>query len=264
MKNLLLIVGLSVLIISCREDNQNDKISISKNTQNEMAKIGQQQEGKKLFKQYCMACHFIKPDPSKKNKMLAPPIIRVVQHYKGTYSDKKNFVNAVVNWANKPNNDAVLMPGAARKFGLMPPMPIGNNRLEKIAGYLFDANFEKFGNFEHKSHRKSNFKQIEKQTLDAKDINQLYQAVSLLQNSHLQSPSEYRQMGKKVFNIAKNILLNKNYEGKTLQQIQMFFHQIEEDMHRLMSVKNNNEGEKYRKIVLKKMSKFDDYFSSKR
>ncbi len=263
MKNLLLIVGLSVLIISCREDNQNDKISISKNTQNEMAKIGQQQEGKKLFKQYCMACHFIKPDPSKRDQMTAPPIIRVVQHYKGTHSERKDFVNAVVNWANKPNNDAVLMPGATRKFGLMPPMPIGNKKLEKIADYLFDANFEKFGNFKHKNHRKANFKQIEKQTLDTKDINQLHQAVSLLQKSNLQSPSAYRQMGEKVFKIAKNILLNKNYEGKTLQQIQMFFHQIEEDMHRLMSVKNNNEGEKYRKIVLKKLQKFDEFFIPK-
>ncbi len=264
MKNLLLIVGLSVLIISCREDNQNDKISISKNTQNEMAKIGQQQEGKKLFKQYCMACHFIKPDPSKRDQMTAPPIIRVVQHYKGTYSDKNDFVKAVVNWVNQPNQDAVLMPGAARKFGLMPPMPIGQEKLKKIADYLYNADFGNFGKMKHKSKRELQLNKGKKYLLDKSDIEQIHQVVSLLRNTDMQTVSDYKQAGKKVFVGARNILLNKKYEGKTLKQVQLFFHNIEDDIHHLMSVKNKTEGEKYRKIVLNKMLKFDRFFSSEK
>ncbi len=265
MKNFALIILLSVLIASCREGNQK-AISVEKKvaeTSQIQASDTTQQEGQNLFKQYCISCHLTVPDSSKKDKMLAPPIVRVVQHYKGTYSDKKDFVKAVVNWANQPNQKAVLMPGAARKFGLMPPMPIGNDNLKKIANYMFDADFGLFGNMNHKATGKLQLNDGKKWTLEKNDVDQVHQAISLLRNTNIKDVTDYQQTGKKVFSAARKILLNKKYEGKTLQQVQVFFHQIEDDMHHLMSVKTRAEGEKYRKMVLKKMMKFDSYFSSK-
>ena len=265
MKNFALLILLSVWFASCQEGSQKvestDK-SVAKSSQIQQSELSQQ-KGETLFKQYCMSCHWSAPDPSKKDKMLAPPIVRVVQHYKGTYSDKKDFVNAVVNWANKPNQDAVLMPGAARKFGLMPPLPIGNDNLEKIAGYIFDADFGKPGDIVHKSKQKIQLNDGKKWLLDKNDVDQVHQAISLLRNTNIKDVTDYQQTGNKVFNAARKVLLNKKYEGKILRQVQIFFHQIEEDMHHLMSVKTKEEGEKYRKLVLKKMMKFDNYFSSK-
>ncbi len=265
MKNFALIILLSVLIASCQEGNQK-AISTEKKvvaTPHIQASDATQQEGQNLFKQYCISCHLTTPDALKKDKMLAPPIGRVVEHYKGTFSDKTGFVNAVVNWANKPNQDAVLMPGAARKFGLMPPMPIGNDNLKKIANYMFDADFNQSGNMNHKATGKLQLNDGKKWTLEKNDVDQVHQAISLLHNTNIKDVTDYQQTGNKVFNAARKILLNKKYEGKTLQHVQVFFHQIEDDMHHLMSVKTKVEGEKYRKMVLNKMMKFDSYFSSK-
>ncbi len=265
MKNIVSILILSILIASCQEHNQkaeSAKKDVAKTTQKQDNNTIQQ-DGQSLFKQYCMSCHLAVPDPSKRDKMLAPPMVRVVQHYKGTYTDKKDFVKAVVNWANKPSEDAVLMPGAARKFGLMPPMPIGQEKLEQIAGYIYDADFGHFGSMKHQSKGSLQLNNGKKYALDKHDVAQVHKAVSLLQNTDIKDVAEYRQTGKKVFDAARDILLNKKYEGKTLQQVQLFFHNIEDDMHHLMSVETKTEGEKYRKIVLNKMLKFDRYFSTK-
>ncbi len=265
MKNLVLILILSSWFISCQEHNQK-AISVENKvvaTSHIQALDTTQQEGQNLFKQYCISCHLTAPDSSKKDKILAPPIGRVVEHYKGTFSDKTGFVNAVVNWANQPNQEAVLMPGAARKFGLMPPMPIGNDNLEKIANYMFATDFGQSGEMNHKTNGKLQLDDGKKWTLEKNDVDQVHQAISLLRNTNIKDVTDYQQTGKKVFSAARKILLNKKYEGKTLQQVQVFFHQIEDDMHHLMSVKTKVEGEKYRKMVLNKMMKFDSYFSSK-
>lgn len=262
MKNLVFILILSGWFISCQEHNQK-AVSVEKKVV-EISQIppldANQQEGQNLFKQYCISCHSETQDFSKKDKILAPPIGRVVEHYKGTFPDKKDFIKAVVNWANQPGQKAVLMPGAARKFGLMPPMPIGQDNLEKIANYMFDADFSQAGNTNHKSKRELQLNNGKKWTLEKKDVNQLHQAISLLRDTDMKDVTAYQQTGKKVFNVAKNILLNKKYEGKTLQQVQLFFHRIEDDLHHLMSVKSKEEGEKYRKLVLNKMMKFDIFF----
>ena len=266
MKNLVSILILSILIASCQEHTQKAasvKKTVAKTIQKQDNNTTQQ-DGQSLFKQYCMSCHLATPDPSKRDKMLAPPMVRVVQHYKGTYSNKRDFVKAIINWVNKPSEDAVLMPGAARKFGLMPPMPIGQENLEQIAGYIYDADFGHFGSMKHKSKGSLQLHNDKKYVLDKHDVEQVHKAVTLLQNADIKDVAEYRQTGKKVFDAARNILLNKKYEGKTLQQVQLFFHNIEDDMHHLMSVKTKMEGEKYRKIVLNKMLKFDRFFSSKK
>lgn len=255
---------LSILTIACQTDDKKavstEKIT-AENLQTQQS-TSTRQEGKELLKQYCLSCHWETPDPSKKDKMIAPPIARVIDHYKGTYTDKKDFVNAIVNWVTQPNQDDILMPGAARKFGLMPALAVEKDKLEKIAGYLFNADFD-MGHFGHKS--KENMHQInkEKAALEKEDFKQIHQAISLLQNTDIENTEAYRQTGKKVFSAAKNLLLNKKYKGETLQQIQAFFHRIEGDMHHLMSVKTKDEGEKYRKIVLKKLQDFDKFFIPK-
>jgi len=90
-------------------------------------------EGYKLMEQKCFICHFAKPDPTKRNSMIAPPMIRVQQHYKPTYPKKEDFINAITAWVKNPIKENTLMPGAVRKFDVMPHLGYGDNEIKQIS-----------------------------------------------------------------------------------------------------------------------------------
>jgi len=93
-------------------------------------------EGEALFKQYCASCHGDLPgiDMSKRP---GPPMFMVKRHYIGTYPDEMTFVNAVADWVEKREISMSLMPGAIRRYNLMPPILVERNKVEKIAAYIF-------------------------------------------------------------------------------------------------------------------------------
>ena len=95
--------------------------------------------GKSKFELICMACHKYEHGPN----MLAPPAFAIQMHYEGRYGDDENaFRKAIVDWAKSPDEKKALMPGAIRKFKLMPPLPLPDADLDAIAAYLFHTNFE--------------------------------------------------------------------------------------------------------------------------
>jgi len=214
------------------------------------------------MKQYCFVCHIEKMDRSKRGQMIAPPMRNVQEHYKPTYPNKKDFINAIVKWVNKPNEKNVKMPGATRKFGLMPPLPIGDDKLAAIAGALYDMDFgasmHKRGKGMHQE--KISLNEGKKWKLQKDDIRNIKQIVSDLDNFKSNKVADYRQLGRNIFNQAKKMMLNKSYDEKLATQIHNFFHKVEGDMHKLMSVESTSDGEKYRNILEKKYNKFSEYF----
>jgi len=91
------------------------------------------EDGKTLFDALCVSCHKTAGPPE-----TAPPIFAVIHHVKAVYPDKEGFVDQVVEWVKAPNPDLALMPGAVRRFGLMPQLPIAESDVRKIAEYLYD------------------------------------------------------------------------------------------------------------------------------
>jgi len=272
MKKIVLLYSILYIFSACNDTQKKTQESVSgeavKTTQ-ETAQINNnistEQDGYTLMKQFCFSCHMEKPDSSKHNQMIAPPMVNVQEHYKSTYPDEDEFIQAVVSWVNKPDESKVLMPGAARKFNLMPPLPIGDDKLKAIAKALYKNDFGEKLN----GHKKGNHKMMggklqlnkgEKWKLAGGDMNKIRQIQKKLQQSNLKDIQAYQQLGKEVFKTARSILLNKNYKAKTLQQIQTFFHNIEEDMHNLMAVKTVEDGKKYQNILLKKFMEFNHYF----
>jgi len=63
---------------------------------------------------------------------VAPPIVAVRMHYIGPYPDKAAFVTAVANWVEKQDASKTLMPGAIRRFNIMPPVAVSREDAEKI------------------------------------------------------------------------------------------------------------------------------------
>ena len=138
MKHIISIIIITLLFTSCNTEKKDLKTEtiVEKTTQNIT-----ETEGSKLMKKNCFICHFPKPDPSKRNQMIAPPMLRVQEHYMPLYPKKEDFVKAIVAWVENPTKDKVEMPGAVRKWDLMPKLNYNNKEVALIAEALYDMDF---------------------------------------------------------------------------------------------------------------------------
>jgi len=100
------------------------------------------EEGEKLFKATCNACHGVAVGGMDMDKRIAPPIAGVRKHYIDAHPDKESFVKAITSWLEKQSPEKSLMPGAIQKFKLMPPLSVPKEDAEKIAAYLYAGNIE--------------------------------------------------------------------------------------------------------------------------
>lgn len=92
-------------------------------------------EGKALFPA-CDVCHNQAMDPP-----LGPPMWGVQRRYKMQLPGQEAFVQQVVNFVTLPSEDKVIHDEAFTQMGLMPPMPLPEALLVKIATYLYEEEF---------------------------------------------------------------------------------------------------------------------------
>lgn len=130
-KKLLLFPLISLTLFSCNDPSV--KIDSKQESTNS--------EGKKLMEKNCYSCH----NTQGTDNMLAPPMHRVKDHYWDEETSKEDFVNAIVEWCENPSEDKSVMPGARRKFGLMPKQNFDPKEVEAIASYLFDKDSDEAG-----------------------------------------------------------------------------------------------------------------------
>ena len=104
-------------------------------------------QGEHLYKTYCSSCHGLSGGMDMSQRV-APPIAAVRFHYIGSYPDKTAFVTAITNWVEKQDENRSLMPGAIRRFNIMPPISISREDTQKIASYIYEGNIEKPAGFD--------------------------------------------------------------------------------------------------------------------
>jgi len=281
----ILITLMATFLFGCSTNNKNT----ATNNQNTNDIVTKKSEAYKLMKQYCYICHM----PQSKESMIAPPLIRVKEHYKPVYKTKSEFVNAVVKWATKPVEEDALMPGAVRKFECMPPQAhIPKDTLIQIAEYIFDNEMEtprfwskihegnnqtvlntgenrkrKEGGNAMRNSRSQDGTQSQLQLNDGAKwkvspnvLSTMDDVKKLLNDFKGKSIEDYHKLGKDIFNSSKRILLNKENKGEIWDQLHTFFNKMEEDMHSLMSVKSIEAGEILKENVNRKVEKFGDFF----
>ncbi len=98
--------------------------------------------GKVLYEENCAACHGGK---ERGDDRVAPPMFAVQGRYLSAYPDKDSFVKAISAWAKEPDEARAHMPGAIRRFDLMPAVEISKEDALKIAGYIYDSQFDRPG-----------------------------------------------------------------------------------------------------------------------
>lgn len=91
------------------------------------------QEGKKVFDEVCSVCHTLEPPPN-----LAPPMRMVSMHLRQSFATEEEGVAHVVAYVPAPTAERAIMPEhAIERFGLMAPLPLPPETLEKVARYVW-------------------------------------------------------------------------------------------------------------------------------
>lgn len=96
-------------------------------------------EGLQLFEANCYACH--SPNASMENR-LAPPMIAIKKHYLTEGVSLEQFTQDLASFLNDPSEEKSKMPGALRRFNLMPKMSFSDDHISKIATYMYYAEIE--------------------------------------------------------------------------------------------------------------------------
>ena len=125
---------LTVLIVSCSGHEQH-AVNLEPT---DLAKVNH--TGAKVYQSACMSCHAL----AAKEEGIAPPLFGVKDHVIKTYPERMAFIQRVVAWVKAPNPNDVLMPGAVKKFGLMPAQTqISDAELQAVAEFIYDTDFTK-------------------------------------------------------------------------------------------------------------------------
>ena len=141
MNKLILSFGLVALLISCKQTKKENPLALSEVNKGVTSLVNQQpNEGYTLMKNTCYACH--NPNTASHDDILAPPFKAVKMRYTRQYNNKVDFVNAMVNWVQNPEDDKALMRGAVKQFKLMPKLPLPTEDLKKIAIYIYENEVE--------------------------------------------------------------------------------------------------------------------------
>lgn len=254
-----------IFLANC--SNSNDK----KNPDSipEVAPLVEQQEiaslnskGLELMTQKCLFCHFQTPDPARMDQMIAPPMLRVQEHYKPAYPNKEDFVATIIDFLNNPSEENTLMPGAVKRFKLMPRLLYPEEELQLIAEALYDMDFDEAPKV-RMAMMGANGMQLnngEKWKLKTESLQQMDAIILKVNSFNSDNITEYNQLAKDVFNEAKVIMLDESYTGELFDQIHLFFNGIEGNMHTLMAIQSIDDANIQLSELRNKLSEFNNYF----
>ncbi|MFD2551066.1 DUF3365 domain-containing protein [Bizionia sediminis] len=133
MRKMLFAVGLLFGLVACKNNKQApaDYIAVeaAESTTEET------HPGKKLMEVNCYVCH--SPTTSQENR-IAPPMIAVKQHYLTEGISKAAFTKNIKSFLANPTQATAKMPGAVKRFGLMPKAHYPDETVAQIADYMYN------------------------------------------------------------------------------------------------------------------------------
>jgi len=266
MKKIILLLTATIVFFACNQnkadnadnnDKGNEKVVYAKNQKRDTTK------GYQLMQQKCFICHMEKPSFSKKASMIAPPMVRIQEHYKPTYNNKDEFVKAIVNFVSNPDEKNALMPGAVRKFNLMPNLGYSKEEIKLIAETLFEIDFGTMPKMKMKHNGSLSLNKGEKWKLKAESMEAINSIIEKLNKFQSENVADYNQLGREVFNLAKTILLDTDYKGEILDQIHYFFGNLEGLIHNLEATNSLDEAKQLLNEIKKQFAEFGNYFEAR-
>lgn len=133
MKNILTVLIISIIFVSCKNETKDENYKKQSKVTSEV------HPGKKIMETQCYVCH--NPE-TEHDSRIAPPMIAIKKHYIDKNTTKDEFIAAMQQWIKTPSDSIAKMPGAIRKFGIMPFASYAESDIEQIADYMYDNAIE--------------------------------------------------------------------------------------------------------------------------
>ncbi|WP_291866424.1 DUF3365 domain-containing protein [Maribacter sp.] len=128
-----------LFLTNCKDAKKSEYIATEDKEDSSKNISSEQHPGKKLMETECYICHNPKASESSR---IAPPMIAIKKHYINSNTSKEEFRKSMVNWIENPSIKNSKMPGALKRFGVMPYQPYPIETIEQIADYMFDNTIE--------------------------------------------------------------------------------------------------------------------------
>ena len=142
MRELVLLLLLAFTFVDCNRAPKNidQKITESELVSIESIPELSKEEGLKLLKTNCYACH--NPQAASHDEMLAPPLAGIKHNYMNYYTDRNMFIARMSDYINNPSKENAIMKGPIRRFGIMPKTTLDANQIKTITAFIFDNELE--------------------------------------------------------------------------------------------------------------------------
>jgi hypothetical protein len=72
---------------------------------------------------------------------LGPPMWGIKRRYKNNTTDNEDFVKSMTNFVKKPTLETAIHDEGVEQLGLMPPLPLPDELLNKIHTYILEEQF---------------------------------------------------------------------------------------------------------------------------
>jgi mono/diheme cytochrome c family protein len=131
-------IGLGVLTALFLSCGRTEKVSSAQPT--DQATLALIAKGKGLIATNCYSCH--SATAPLEGGRLAPPMEAVKNHYLNEETTLAEFTDQLIKFVQKPSPVYSKMPGAQRRFGLMPALPLPEEELRAIAAYIYHEDLE--------------------------------------------------------------------------------------------------------------------------
>lgn len=193
--NYLIPILLSFFLLSCHNTAKKEYAEVTDTPET----LQEPHPGKKLMETYCYVCH--SPSAAMEDR-IAPPMVAVKMHYISEDTSKEDFMNAFTQWMKAPSEENAKMPGAVRKFGVMPYQPYTDEVIQQIGEYLYEYDIEQPEWFEdhfNQEHGKGKGKGKGKQMRQGMGSSQ--------------TPASYKEKGLQMA-LSTKAVLGKNLMGK--------------------------------------------------
>ncbi len=97
-------------------------------------------DGELLMQNNCLTCH---GNGDSHETILAPPMRGVKMHYLEDGMSEEEFVTAIVDWVKDPKEENTRMPGAVKRFNVMPKQNFNEDEVRAIASYMYNNDMPK-------------------------------------------------------------------------------------------------------------------------
>jgi len=132
-------LAILVVFLNCKDTKKTDYSNTDSSSDKNLSQNEVEYPGKKIMETECYLCH--SPSLPEEGR-IAPPMIAIKMHYINDSTTKEEFQNDLVEWINHPSEEKSKMPGALKRFGIMPFQPYPEETIKLIADYLYDNEIE--------------------------------------------------------------------------------------------------------------------------